>query len=214
MMNDGLEALIAKRPELMSCREAIAQTLCVLVKCFENSGKLLLCGNGGSASDCEHIVGELMKGFLLKREIPGSQKKELGEIGDFLQGALPAISLTGHPSLASAVINDNRGDMVFAQQVYGLGNAGDVLWAISTSGNSKNVVNAVNVARLKKMKTIGLTGEEGGILAKECDLCIRVPADSVVAIQELHLPVYHALCAGLEHHFFSCAKSLCQSVKT
>ena len=170
----------------------------------------MVCGNGGSAADSEHIVGELMKGFLKKRQISEKEKDKLKSLfpGEWdylsknLQGALPAISLVSHPALSSAFINDVAADMVFAQQVYGYAKAGDVLLGISTSGNAKNVANAVMVARAAGMKTIGLTGGKGGFLQSLCDVTIRVPADETFKIQEYHLPVYHALCAMLEEEFF------------
>ena len=201
-MTPHLDQLFERRPELLACRDDISRTLQILETTFAQGGKLLLCGNGGSAADCEHIAGELMKGFLLPRPIPDEHRNALGEMGAVLQGALPAIALTAHSALASAVINDTRGDMVFAQQVYGLGKPGDALLAISTSGNSPNVLHALRVARLRGVHTLGLTGQTGGRMVDAVDVCIRVPADTVVPIQELHLPVYHTLCAAIESRFF------------
>jgi D-sedoheptulose 7-phosphate isomerase len=189
--------------------------LAAMISSFKSGGKLLVCGNGGSAADSEHLVGELLKGFLLRRPIPEEEFTALREIGgdageeiaSLLEGALPAIALTSHPSLSTAVANDcKRGDMSFAQQVYGLGRADDVLLGISTSGNSQNVINAFYVARLRGLTTILLTGRSGGSLGDIADISIRVPADNVVEIQELHLPVYHALAIALEEHFFGSQK--------
>lgn len=181
-----------------------------LVDTFSGGGKLLTCGNGGSAADSEHIVGELMKGFLHPRPLPAAEKAALtqqaGSLGERiasgLQGALPAISLTSQTALNTAVLNDNDPELIFAQQVYGLGRPGDGLLGISTSGNSLNVVCAVQVAKLKGLRTIALTGRSGGRLLGEVDVCIRVPAERVTEVQEYHLPVYHAICLMLEAHFF------------
>ena len=161
-----------------------------------------MCGNGGSASDAEHIVGELMKGFYRQRSLSREEKEIFGELGDNLQEALPAISLTGHPALSTAFMNDVDPEMVFAQQVYGYGRKGDVLMALTTSGNSRNVLNAARVARAKGMKVVGLTGRDGGSLKELCDVCIIVPGQATADIQEYHLPVYHTICAMLEESFF------------
>lgn len=211
MTNLPLQRLCEKYSVLHECREALELALDSLIRTFESGGKLLVCGNGGSAADSEHLVGELMKGFLLRRPISNDESIRLREIaGDdgvqiavLLEGALPAIALTSHPSLSTAVANDcGRGDMSFAQQVYGLGRAHDILLGISTSGNSANVINAFHVAKLRGMKTILLTGRNGGTLKSLADYSICVPADHVVEIQELHLPVYHALSIALEEYFF------------
>jgi D-sedoheptulose 7-phosphate isomerase len=170
----------------------------------------LIAGNGGSASDAEHIAGELMKTFAKKRELPGSFIRDITsvdeEISQYLiprlQPGLPAIALSGHASLNTACINDIDGNITFAQQVYGYGKEGDVFLGISTSGNSKNVLYAAAVARAKKLKIIALTGAGGGILKRFADVCIRVPETETYKIQELHLPVYHLLCMMLEDHFF------------
>ena len=177
---------------------------------YRNGRKLLVCGNGGSASDSEHIVGELMKEFKLKRKIFSEQASalkaidpELGQVlADNLQGALPAISLTGHPSLQTAYMNDAVPELVFAQQVNGYGKSGDIFLGISTSGNSKNVLYAAVNARALGLKVIGLTGAKENKLMKYADVCIRVPETETYKIQEFHLPVYHCLCLMLEQHFF------------
>jgi len=202
------EELYRRYPALSVCRESIESTFGLLKNCFTNGGKVLLCGNGGSAADAEHIVGELMKGFLLPRALPDSEKVLLNaiagkDIASKMQGALPVISLSSHTALATAVMNDNCAQMVYAQQVYGLGNKDDVLWGISTSGNSENIVNAFHVARFRRMKTILLTGQSGGKLSSFADIAIHVPAHCVTEIQEYHLPIYHALCAALEQNFFN-----------
>ena len=143
-----------------------------------------------------------MKGFYRQRPLPDAEKEAIGEISTFLQGALPAIALTGHPALSTAFLNDVKADMTFAQQVYGYGKAGDVLIALSTSGNSANVLHAATVAKARKLAVIGLTGRDGGRLREICDVCITVPAWVTADIQEYHLPVYHTLCAMLEEYFF------------
>ncbi|HET7628037.1 MAG TPA: SIS domain-containing protein [Bacillales bacterium] len=209
-MEGTLEKLLAKYPELSACETDIQRAFETLRDCFQGGGKLLVCGNGGSAADAEHIVGELMKGFMLRRPVSEADRaafvEQFGEDGtylaDHLQGALPAVSLVGHSALSTAYANDVAPDLVFAQQVYGYGRDGDVLLAISTSGNSNNVLQAVRVARLKGLRTIALTGRDGGLLRDLCELSIVVPADSTPDIQERHLPIYHALCIMLEEAFF------------
>ncbi len=200
-MND-LEHLTERYPALAGMKEEIAGAFRILKESYENGGKLLVCGNGGSASDSDHIVGELMKGFYKKRPLSEEEKEKYGELAGHLQGALPAISLTGHPALSTAFLNDVDPEMVFAQQVYGYGREGDVLIAITTSGNSVNVLHAVKVAKAKGMKVIGLTGHDGGALKGLCEVCRIVPGGTTADIQEYHLPVYHTLCAMLEEHFF------------
>ena len=210
-MTDHLSRLIERYPVLAVCRDDIQAALELLVRLYRSGNKLLVCGNGGSASDSEHIVGELMKGFLKPRPLPPEEADRLAgtggalgrEIAARLQGALPALALTSQVALGTAVSNDIHGDMVFAQAVHGLGRAGDALLGISTSGNARNVINACVVARARKMKTILLTGRTGGNLLAHADVAIRVPADTVVEIQELHLPVYHTLCMELEEIFFA-----------
>lgn len=202
--------LVDRYPKLILCRDDIMAAYNLLEVAYSNSRKLLVCGNGGSASDSEHIVGELMKEFKLKRKVYGDQATALKEIdsdlgqvlADNLQGALPAISLTGHSSLQTAYMNDAVPELVFAQQVNGYGKSGDVFLGISTSGNSKNVLYAAVNAKAKGLKVIGLTGVKENKLMKYADVCIRVPETETYKIQELHLPVYHCLCSMLEDHFF------------
>lgn len=205
-----LEELIERYPVLSSVKEEIKKSYELLEACYVDDGKLLIAGNGGSCADAEHIVGELMKGFVKRRSVSDEFKEALKEIdpelgsalAQKLQGGLPAIALTGHPGLSTAFLNDVDGEMIFAQQTYGYGKKGDVLLGISTSGNSKNVMYAMTAAKAIGMKTIGLTGKDGGQLKHIADVTIVVPETETFKIQELHLPVYHALCLMLEERFF------------
>lgn len=202
--------LFLRYPGLEDCRESMLSAFDTMKKCYSEGGKVLVCGNGGSSCDSEHIVGELMKGFLLKRELPEEARECFKKLWpdsweyltNSLQGALPAISLVSQTGISTAVLNDIAGDMVFAQQVYGYARKGDVLIGLSTSGNSKNVVNAIKVAKAMGMKTIGFTGKGGGSMEKICDVTVKVPEKETFLIQEYHLPVYHTLCAMLEMEFF------------
>lgn len=210
-MKSEVEKLVAKYPELSVCVQPILDAFNLLKEAYRNEGMVLLCGNGGSASDCEHIVGELMKGFKLKRPVDDSFKQQLQRsfpndfeyISSHLQGALPAISLVSQSSLTSAFANDVAADMIFAQQVFGYGKRGDVLIGLSTSGNSVNVIHALKVAKTLGLKTIGLTGENGGEMKEICDVTICVPFEETLDIQERHLPIYHTLCIMLEEEFFT-----------
>lgn len=205
-----VDHLIDRYPKLIVCREDIIKSYEVLDGAYSSGRKLLVSGNGGSASDSEHIVGELMKEFKLKRKVFSEQAEALKQIdsdlgqtlAEHLQGALPAISLTGHSSLTTAFMNDAMPELVFAQQVNGYGKPGDVFLGISTSGNSKNVLYAAVTAKAKGLKVIGLTGAKENKLMKYADVCIRVPETETYKIQELHLPVYHCLCLMLEEKFF------------
>ena len=202
--------LVERFPILRPCRPALEAAIRLLDVSLRAGGKILVCGNGGSAADSEHLVADLMKGFMLPRPIPADDKAWLADqagprgadIAANLQGSLASISLGSQGALTTAIANDVRFDMVFAQQVNGLGRPGDVLFAISTTGNSPSVVNAAHVARLRRVSIVALTGRDGGELAKLADVAIRVPADRVYEIQELHLPVYHALALALELSFF------------
>lgn len=205
-----LDLLIERYPKLAVCKDDIAKAYEIVETCYAHGGKLLIAGNGGSAADAEHIVGELMKGFKNPRKLPKEYvdrllavNSELGKtLADNLQGALPAIALDGHPALSTAYQNDCEPLLCFAQQVNGYGIAGDVLLGISTSGNSKNVLYAAVTAKAKGMKVIGLTGQKESKLSEMADVCIRVPETETYMIQELHLPVYHAICLMIEEHGF------------
>ena len=177
------------------------------MEAFNAGGKLLVCGNGGSAADAEHIVGELMKGFRRKRPLPAALCARLaacgaGGLADRLQGALPAIALTGASPLATAIGNDLDGVLCFAQQVLGYGRSGDVFLGLSTSGNARNVVAAARVARALGLRTMALTGRDGGVLANVVELAVKAPATETYLVQEMHLPIYHALCAAVEEGIF------------
>lgn len=205
-----LEELVERYPVLDVVKDDVRKAYELLEACYEQGGKLLIAGNGGSCADAEHIVGELMKGFVKRREVSDSFAECLrnadevrgAELAKKLQGGLPAIALTGHAGLSTAYLNDVDGDLIFAQQTYGYGRPGDVLIGISTSGNAKNVMYAMTVAKALGMKTIGLTGKDGGALKREADVSVVVPETETFKIQELHLPVYHALCLMLEERFF------------
>ena len=192
--------LFERYPQLNICAKDIEKALELMVDTYKNGGKILVCGNGGSASDADHIVGELMKGFLKDRKVTDERIPQ--ELREKLQGALPAISFSAHTSLMTATINDNDADMIFAQQVYGYAKENDLLIAISTSGNSKNVVNAVEVAKALGVKAIALTGKTGGMLKNMADVTICAPSTETYKIQEYHLPIYHYLCARVENEFF------------
>lgn len=205
-----LNTLIERYPSLAVVRESIDGAYRLLEDCYAHGGKLLAAGNGGSAADAEHIVGELMKSFVLERK-PNEEfaarlceaDTELGTVlAEHLQGALPAIALDGHVSLTTAYMNDCEPLLCFAQQVNGYGREGDVFLGISTSGNSKNVLYAAVTARAKGMRVIGLTGEKESRLSEFADVCIRVPQIETYKIQEMHLPVYHCLCLMIEDRFF------------
>lgn len=205
-----VDLLIERYPVLGVCKQDIISAYQILEEAYSAGRKLLVAGNGGSASDSEHIVGELMKEFKMKRKIYAAQidrlmkiDEEMGTVlADHLQGALPAISLVGEPSLTTAFMNDAVPELVFAQQINGLGRAGDVFLGISTSGNSKNVLYAAVAAKSKGLKVVGLTGEKENRLMEFTDVCIQVPETETYKIQELHLPVYHCLCLMLEEKFF------------
>ena len=195
-----MKELLMRYPALAVCEEDITKALELIIETYNNGGKVLICGNGGSASDSAHIVGELMKGFLLPRKV--TDERISPDIREHLQGGLPAISLCSHDALMMAYINDVKPDMVYAQQVYGYAKPEDLVIGITTSGNSANVVNAVRVAKDMGVKTIGLTGAKSGKLAEISDVTVRVPETETFKVQEYHLPVYHYLCAATEKYFF------------
>ena len=198
-----LDELYVRYPQLKCCEGEIAKAFDILLTCYRGGGKVLTCGNGGSAADAEHIVGELLKKFRKHRDIDGGVSAKLPpELVAKLEGALPAVSLVSMSGILTAFANDVAWETAFAQQVYGLGNPGDVLIALSTSGNSANCVNAALVAKAKGLKVISMTGAGGGGIAALADAAITVPESETYRIQELHLPVYHALCAQLEDLLF------------
>ena len=209
-LKEHVELLIARYPMLEGCEDSIIRAYFLLEESYSKGNKLLVAGNGGSAADSEHIVGELMKGFKLPRKLDAeiSQKlidesEELGKtLVENLQGALPAIALDGHPALSTAYMNDCEPLLCFAQQVNGYGVEGDVFLGISTSGNSKNILYAAVTAHAKGMKVIGLTGAKNSKLETLSDVCIKAPQTETYMIQELHLPIYHCLCLMLEDRFF------------
>jgi hypothetical protein len=205
-----IDLLILRYPQLIVVKDCIVEAYQILEESYTNDGKLLVAGNGGSAADAEHIVGELMKGFVNPRRLEAEYSdalitvnKELGRVlSENLQGALPAIALDGHLALTTAYLNDCEPLLCFAQQVNGYGRKSDVFLGISTSGNSRNILYAATVAKAKGMKVIGLTGEKDSKLSEISDTCIQVPETETYKIQELHLPVYHCLCLMLEDTFF------------
>ncbi len=204
-----LQELIARYPALTVCQADIHAATDTIIGCYEHGGKVLLCGNGGSCADCDHIVGELMKGFLLRRKLSCAETEKFASMfeggADFaakLQGALPAVSLTAQTAILSAFANDVDPDMVYAQLVYGYARQNDLVIGLSTSGNSKNVVNAVKAAKFRGAATLCMTGVKESKLSAMSDVTVRVPETETFKIQELHLPVYHYLCAAVEEEFF------------
>jgi phosphoheptose isomerase len=210
MKQNPLEYLVQKYPDLEPHIPEIISGFEMLKRCFEGGGKLLLCGNGGGAADCEHIVGELMKVFRNPRPVPEPVRRALVEnfpdqgdfLADHLHGALPAISLVSQVGLISAIANDTDASMIFAQQVYGYGRPGDVVWGLSTSGKSTNVLNALRVARSLGLSTLSMTASGGGLLPDVSDVVIRVPWQDTGDAQERHIAIYHTICTMLEQTFF------------
>ena len=205
-----LDELAVSYPPLAPLRESVAAAAQLICECHLGGHKVLLCGNGGSASDSEHIVGELMKGFVLPRRVSPRDALHLeeafgqagGELAGHLQRGIAAVALTGHAALSTAIQNDTAAEVVFAQQVYVLGRPGDLLIGLSTSGNSRNVVNALQVARAFGLKTIGLTGSRPAHMDALCDVILKAPASETFKIQEYHLPIYHVLCLMVEEQLF------------
>lgn len=195
-----MEELLERYPKLSVCREDIEKASRLIYDTYKNGGKVLVCGNGGSAADSEHIVGELMKGFLKKREVSDERIPE--SLRKNMQGSLPAISLPSQCAVLSAFVNDVEPEMMYAQLVYGYAKENDLVIGISTSGNSKNVVNAVKVAKCMGVKTLSLTGEKESKLSGLSDITVKVPETETFKVQELHLPVYHYLCAYVENMLF------------
>lgn len=204
------EQFFKSNSKLLALKKEIMITNQTLIDSFSQQGQLLVCGNGGSCADADHIVGEMMKGFLLQRPLSFEEKEDFmnvfgleGQgIADQLQQGLPTISLNVHSALISAFSNDVSPELTYAQQVWGYGRKGDVLIGISTSGNAKNVVAALKTAKVKGLKTIGLTGRDGGKLADICDTCIIAPANDTYLIQEYHIQIYHFICSYVEAYFF------------
>ena len=204
-----LDELFMRYPVINPIRDNIENATKMLISVYKNGGKLLVCGNGGSAADSEHIVGELMKSFKIKRPVNRELYDALGELSDegahirdYLEGALPAISLTSHVSLSTAFANDKEPTLVFAQQLLGLGKEGDALIAISTSGNSENCVYAATLAKAMGVRVIAFTGSSESRLSALADISVKVPETETFKVQELHLPIYHAIAAALEQEFF------------
>ena len=200
---DAINELILSFENLVMLEDEIRTSANLITESFSNGGKLLLCGNGGSCADCEHIAGEMVKQFAKERPLSSELVEKLGpELSYELHGGLPALSLPSMIGFHTAFNNDNNPEFAFAQQVVAFGKPNDILWGISTSGNSKNVLHAVKTAKALGLKTIGLTGENGGKLSQIADITIKAPADNVARIQELHLPIYHAICAFVEDKMF------------
>lgn len=205
-----IDLLVERYPKLSSVQQKIIDAYLLMEESYENGGKLLIAGNGGSAADSEHIAGELMKRFKILRPVSKEYAEKLkavdqvrgAELAKNLECSLMAIPLVAHEALTTAYINDVDGLGVFAQQLFGYGREGDVFLGISTSGNSKNVMNATVVARASDIRVIGLTGAKGGELAKVADVAVKAPETETYMIQELHLPIYHCWCLMLEDHFF------------
>jgi phosphoheptose isomerase len=209
-MHATFQTLGQDYPDIQPILPAVQAAYELLTQAFSSGHRLYTCGNGGSAADADHIVGELVKGFMLKRPLAAEAREALTRdhaaegthLAQHLQGGLPAIALTAHSALNTAFANDVAPELVFAQQVHVFAQPGDVVLGISTSGNSTNIIHALQVARTQGVSTLGLTGRTGGRMAALCDVCIPVPHDSTPRIQERHLPIYHALCIALEDQFF------------
>lgn len=209
-MKTGLQELLQRYPQLSGLRAELDSAADLLLQSVSNKGKVLVSGNGGSAADADHIVGELMKKFIRERPISQELQDSLRKIdpvtgamlASSLEGSIPAICLSAHTALTTAFGNDVDSAISYAQQVSGYGIAGDVFWGLSTSGNAKNVLYAAMVAKAKDLRVLGMTGEGGGLLKDLCDVCIRVPERETFKVQELHLPIYHWLCIYLESQFW------------
>lgn len=200
------DELCERYPALAGVKNEVEAAINTIISAYRLGGKILLCGNGGSAADCEHISGEFLKGFIMKREPVGEElaalSSELKEDAIKLQRGVPAIPLSSLSASLTAFMNDVDPSLVYAQLVYALGKSGDVLIALSTSGNSKNIVSAVKCAKALGIKTVALTGKCGGVLASLADLTVKVPENETYKVQEYHLPVYHAICADVEDVLF------------
>jgi len=200
---DAIDELILGFQNLKGLENDVRKAANLITDSFKTSGKLLLCGNGGSCADCEHIAGEMVKQFAKERPLSSEIVEKLGkDLSSELHGGLPALSLPSMIGFHTAFNNDNNPEFSFAQQVVAFGKPNDILWGISTSGNSKNVIHAARTAKALGLKTIGMTGENGGKLGQITDIAIKAPADDVARIQELHLPIYHAICGFVENKMF------------
>ncbi len=201
---DYVKELIDFYPSLSVCESDIKAACGMMIDCFSSGGKLLCCGNGGSSADCDHFVGELMKGFLLERPLNAEEISQFDSdyVPKRLQKGLPAVSLSSQTALMTAYINDCCAETVFAQQVYALAKEGDILVAFSTSGSSENVIYALEAAKASGIKSVAVTGLSGGKCAEKADVCIKIPQSETRRVQELTLPVYHCLAAQVEQHFF------------
>ena len=201
-----LDNLTERYSELAPLKEKIGAAVDMIIESYKNGGKVLLCGNGGSAADSEHISGELLKGFMELRRPEGDElaalTEALGEDAVKLQRGVAAVPLTSLSASLSAFANDVDPELVFAQLTYALGKRGDVLICLSTSGNSKNVVKAAKVAKALEIKTIGMSGESGGAFLSICDITVNAPSSETYKVQEYHLPIYHAICAEVERILF------------
>lgn len=206
----SLDQLCERYPALADLSNTVAEVAAMIIECYTRGGKLLICGNGGSSADAGHFTAELMKSFESERPLDESLKKRFHEIsgtrgrylGEKLEHSLPAISLPSNTALATAISNDTDPSLIYAQQVIGYGNEGDVLIAISTSGNSQNIVDACITAKALNLNVIGISGKTGGKMKHYCDLLVNVPETRTAWVQELHLPVLHAICRIVENHFY------------
>ena len=207
-LHPALQTLLEEHPALRGTTADLQAAYTLLLKSFQDGGKLLLCGNGGSACDCDHIAGELMKGFLDRRPLNAAERDALRQAGDDgilaerLQRAVPVLVLHGLGGMSSAFLNDVDGTLTYAQQAFAYARPSDVLLGISTSGNAQNVCYAAIAAKARGARVLGLTGESGGRLAALCYVCVRAPARETYRVQEWHLPLYHALCIALEQSLF------------
>lgn len=211
MNNDKpLDTLCNRYPSLTVVKNSIAEAARMIITCYSNGGKLMICGNGGSCADADHFAAELMKSFESERPLDETFKKRLYEIsgtrgkylGEKLEHSLPAIPLPSHTALATAISNDTGASLVYAQQLIGYGDEGDVLIGMSTSGNSQNIVDACITAKALNLNVIGITGKTGGKMKQYCDLLVNVPETRTAWVQELHLPVLHTICLMVENHFY------------
>lgn len=213
MLNAGTEKLLdaycGKIAAAAAIREPLLKCIALLCDCFDSGGQLLICGNGGSCADADHIVGELVKGFKLDRPLAEPFAKALRAQGhdgillaERLQNGFPVINLAAHSALLTAIVNDLGGEYIYAQQTAVYGRKGDILLGISTSGNSRDVLYAGLAAKAKGMQTIGLTGKSGGEMERQFDILLHADAEITEDIQDIHSAIYHAICACVEYQFW------------